>query len=118
MRLAISLDDARVSSAKGLLEGFIISRAAEPSEEFRSAFKQRFGEPSGLSAEGGYDAVMLLAQALNQAGDFDARRVRDKLQQGSYSGAIGAFTFDENREVVQAPALFAVRNGKLERLSQ
>jgi branched-chain amino acid transport system substrate-binding protein len=118
MRLAISIDDARVSSSKGLLEGFIISRAAEPTEEFRSAFRQRFGEAPGLSAEGGYDAVMLLVQALNQAGDFDVRRVKDKLQQGSYSGAIGAFTFDQNREVVQAPELFVVRNGKLKRLSK
>jgi branched-chain amino acid transport system substrate-binding protein len=114
MRMAISLDDARIAGAHGLFEGLIVGRAAEPTEEFRNAFKRRFGEASGLSAEGGYDAVMSLAQAINDTGNAETiSKVRDNLHHGKYSGAIGSFTFDDSREVVQAPVLFVVKSGKL-----
>ncbi len=116
IRLAISLDDARVAGARGLFDGMIIARAAEPTQEFRSAFIERFGERPGLSAEGGYDAVIALVRAIREAGDFDVQRVRDKLQHGKFSGAIGDFAFDGNREVVQTPVLFVVRDGKLNAL--
>lgn len=118
MRLAISLDEARVISARGLLEGMIVGRAAQPTDEFRSTFTNRFGEPPGLSAEGGYDAVLSLSQAVKQAGSFDSKAVQDTLQRGLYSGAIGAFHFDKNREVVQPPELLLVRAGRLELLSK
>ncbi len=114
MRMAISLDDARIAAAQGLFEGLVIGRAAEPTEEFRNTFKKRFGEGSGLSAESGYDAVMSLAQAINETGNAETiTKVRDNLQHGKYSGAIGSFTFDDSREVVQAPVLFVVKSGKL-----
>jgi branched-chain amino acid transport system substrate-binding protein len=118
MRLAISLDDARVASARALFEGMIIGRAAEPTQEFQSTFAKRFGEQPGLSAEGGYDAVITLAQAIRDVGSFDVQQVRDKLQHGNFSGAIGNFTFDGNREIAQAPVLFVVRDGELELLSK
>lgn len=118
MRMTISLDDARIASAKGLLEGIIIGRAAEPTEEFRNEFQKKFGEVPGLSAEGGYDAVMSLVQAIKESGNLNVSRIREKLQHGKYLGAIGEFTFDENREVVQAPLLFVVKNGKLVLLTE
>jgi hypothetical protein len=55
-------------------------------------------------------------RAIREAGDFDVQRVRDKLQHGKFSGAIGDFAFDGNREVVQTPVLFVVRDGKLNAL--
>lgn len=119
MRLAISLDDARIAGAQGLFEGVVIGRAAEPTEEFKNAYKERFGEVSGLSAEGGYDGVMTLVQAIQETGRLDnISKIRDNLQHGKYSGAIGSFTFDESREVVQAPVLFVVKDGKLMQISE
>ena len=119
MKLAISLDDARVASAQGLFEDLIIARAAEPTDEFRNSFKERFNEVSGLSAEGGYDAVLTLAQAIKETGSLESiSKIRDNLLLGKYSGAIGSFAFDDNREVTQAPVLFVVKNGKLQLLSE
>jgi len=119
MRMAISLDDARIANAPGLFEALIVGRATEPKDEFRNAFKKRFGEALGLSAEGGYDAVLTFAQALQETGDTEAiSRVRDSLQHGKFVGAIGEFTFNKDREVVQEPVLFVVRRGKLVLISE
>jgi len=119
MKVAISLDDNRIAAAKGLFEGLVIGRAADPTEEFRNQFKSRFGQAPGLSAEGGYDAVVSLVQAIKATGSADnITKVRDHLQHGTYSGAIGSFSFDENREVVQAPVLFIVKDGKLKSVSE
>ena len=62
---------------------------------------------------------MTLAQAIKETGNIEnISKVRDNLQRGDYSGAIGSFTFDENREVVQEPVLFVVRSGKLMLISE
>jgi len=119
MRVAISLDDARIASAPELFEGLVVAKAAEPTEEFRIAFEKRFGKPPGLSAEGGYDAVMLLAKSVRETGKLEPlSEVRDRVQNGKFTGAIGTFTFNENREVVQAPVLTVAKQGKLQLVAE
>ena len=113
MRMAISLDDARIADAGGILEGLYVGRAAEPSPEFKQAFQRRFGEAPGLSAEGGYDALKIMARAIEEAKTFDAAKVKQQLSKGRNFGAIGAFTFNENREVIRDPVIQIVRHGKL-----
>lgn len=113
MRMAISLDDARIASAGPVLEGLIVARAAEPSEAFRESFRARFKEPPGLSAEGGYDALKSLAQAIEEAHTFDTSVVQMKLAAGKYHGAVGEFSFNASREVAGAPVLRAAVAGRL-----
>jgi branched-chain amino acid transport system substrate-binding protein len=113
IKLGESLDDLRVASSGGLMEGLIVSKTSEPTNEFKEEFQQRYGEAPGLSAEGGYDAVFSLAQSIRQTGELNIPEIRNKLQAGTYSGAIGKFTFNDFREVLKSPILFKVTNGKL-----
>lgn len=118
MRMAISLNDARIADAGSLLDGLYVGRAAEPSDAFKAAFLKRFGEAAGLSAEGGYDALKIIAKAIEEANTFDVSEVKQKLRSGNYAGAIGAFSFTDNREVVQDPVIRVAKAGKLVALDE
>lgn len=112
----ISIDDARVASAGGLLEELIVARALPPSEEFSTRFMAEFKEAPGLSAENGYDATKALARAISEAGSFETNEVVKKLARLRFSGAGGEIAFNENRAVRQLPGLYRVKSGKLEEL--
>lgn len=111
-RMAIALDDARVAAGKGLFEDVVIGRAVEPSAEFKNLFQSEYHEPPGLSAEGGFIAMMMLKKAISEAGSFDSTEVAQRIQNGAYDGPIGEFTFNADREINQEPALFRVRDGR------
>ena len=52
----------------------------------------------------GYDAVMLLADAMKAANSSDPKVFRDKLAQTKdWEGVTGTITFDENREPIKSP---------------
>ncbi len=116
LKMAISLDDLRIKNSEGIMEGIIVSKAVDPSEEFQREFRMRYNEKPGLSAEGGYDAVMCLVQAIKKGGDFDIAKIRNELQSGKYRGAIGDFTFNESREVIGVPIISIVKDGALQEL--
>src|SRR5262249_33713986 len=50
-----------------LATAFARDRAGKRQEKFAAAFRKRFGEPPDLDAALAYDAVQLLAEALEQA---------------------------------------------------
>ncbi len=64
----------------------------------RKIYRKTFGrEISSINAPLAYDAVLLLADAVERAGSLDRRRIRDALAatQG-FRGATGVISFDEN----------------------
>ena len=113
MRMMLDLDEARIASLGALLNGVIVTRAAEPTEQFRETFRKRYGEYPGLSAENGYDAMHAMAQSIEEAKTFEIAVVKQKLAKGKFVGAIGTYEFNESREIAQAPVIRVVRDGKL-----
>ncbi len=60
---------------------------------FRQKFKK---EISNTSAPLSYDAVMVLADAIERAGSFESSKIRDALAQtNGFKGATGKITFDD-----------------------
>jgi branched-chain amino acid transport system substrate-binding protein len=117
-RLTVSIDDARAKAAGGALEGVIVASAGEPAPWFKRRFAARFKEEPGLSAENGYDSLMALAHAMEAAGSFSPRAVRDALAGEAFEGAIGPVRFDENRQIQKAPFIRVVKSGRLVPLEQ
>jgi len=81
---------------------------------FVSAYRDKYGEDPGLYAAHGYDAMIVLAQALENASrpttsEFwkGLRRVRD------FQGVTGIIQFDERGDVQKFPRIYIVNNGKL-----
>jgi branched-chain amino acid transport system substrate-binding protein len=59
-----------------------------------------------------YDAVMLLADAINRAGTFDRARIRQALAETKgFQGATGTITFDEHGDPLNKPVII-IKLGK------
>ena len=68
---------------------------AEKVQHFVAAYQEKFGEVPNALAALGYDAVYMLAQAINDAGSAETADIVTAMQAGSYSVVTGTFTLDE-----------------------
>ena len=65
-----------------------------------------------MNAPLSYDAVMLLADAINRAGTFDRARIRQALSETKgFQGATGTITFDEHGDPLNKPVVI-IKLGK------
>ncbi|GFP21084.1 branched-chain amino acid transport system substrate-binding protein [Candidatus Hakubella thermalkaliphila] len=71
-------------------------------DEFRAAYKKEFGVDPGVYCDTAYDAVKLLALAIEKAGVYDGAKIRDALWEvgKEYAGVSGTITFDEKGDRV------------------
>ncbi len=73
---------------------------SEKSREFVKKYEEKYGK--GLiasSAALAYDAFMLLEEAVNRAGSFDAKGIRDSLSRiKDFKGVTGTFDFTKGRD--------------------
>ncbi len=82
------------------------SRAAGPSgatyDKFAAAYKAETGKDSSVYCDTTYDAIMMIAKAIEKAGKYDAKAVREALLQlgKNYDGASGISTFDSKGDRV------------------
>lgn len=81
-------------------------------KQFNERFRQRFGEGSNAISALGYDAAMVLADAIKRAATTDAARLRDALAATkNYRGITGTITFDEQRNPTKSAVVLQVKDG-------
>jgi branched-chain amino acid transport system substrate-binding protein len=80
-------------------------------EEFKAGNN---GKLPGLFEAQGYDAVVILAEAMKRAKSIDSKAYRDQLAKTSnFKGVSGYITFRSNQEPVKSPVyLLEVKNGQ------
>lgn len=100
-------------------EGTIVATAFHPDvprpelEQFTSAFQQKYGELPDAWAAQGYDALKLLAYAMEQAGATDPDAVANTLRETrNWPGVTGPHTFDLNGDVVGKPIVLQQVKGQ------
>lgn len=82
------------------------TRAAGPSgatyDKFAAAYKAAFKEESSVYCDTTYDAIKLIAKAIEKAGKYDGAAIRDALLKigQNYDGASGIITFADNGDRV------------------
>jgi branched-chain amino acid transport system substrate-binding protein len=80
---------------------------------FTAAYRARYGADPDVFAAHAYDAVGVLAAAVERAGSWDTDDVRDALSSiDAYEGATGRMAFDRNGDIVQYPRLYVARAGR------
>lgn len=80
---------------------------------FVERFRRRWGEPPDTGTSLGYDAVMLLADAMRRAGSVDGPAVRDALAATrNFAGVTGSITIDAQRNASKSAVIFQLRQGK------
>jgi branched-chain amino acid transport system substrate-binding protein len=61
----------------------------------------------------GYDAMKLMAHAINEAGSTDGQKIRDALANTkNFPGAGGSITIDENRNAKKAIVILKIEDGQ------
>ena len=82
-------------------------------QDFVKKYQAKFNAlPDGM-APLGYDAMMILGQAINTAGSTDGTKIRDALASiKDYPGVTGNITIDEKRNAKKAAVVLEVKGNK------
>ncbi len=110
----IELGGTAVEGAMSAL-GFSPEQATPVTAKFVEAFKKKFsGAEPGLFDAQGYDAIMLLADAMKRANSADPKVFKTALAQTKkFEGVSGTISMQANREPIKSPlALLEVKGGK------
>ena len=84
-------------------------------QEFVGSYTALYGSPPDGIAASGYDAMRLLARAIETAGSLDRVAVRDAFAAVSgYKGATTISHYDENRHPVKSLTLQTISGGQVE----
>ena len=102
--------------------GHVPLKAYAPSQRFYDGYKKRWNEEvqSGHAVAPSYDAVNILATAIEKAGALDSEKVADAVANIDIEGAVGRIKFDKGHQLIfgddpKSTALSAVvqwREGK------
>lgn len=84
--------------------GFSPEQPTEETAKFIEAFKAKYNKEPDLFNAQGYDAVMIIADAIERAGSADPKEFVDEMAQTKdFPGVSGVTTFRENREPLKSP---------------
>ncbi|WP_347551597.1 ABC transporter substrate-binding protein [Pseudalkalibacillus hwajinpoensis] len=87
----------------------------EKVQEFVDKYKEEFGnEPDQFAAQA-YDALYILADAIERAGSDDRDAIRDALAASEgFEGVLGEMSFDEDGDIVMEPTVLTIKDGKFQ----
>ncbi|AOY75689.1 ABC transporter substrate-binding protein [Clostridium formicaceticum] len=83
------------------------------SEVFLDAYRTKYGkEPAAVTALG-YDAYILILDAIERAGTTDPVKIREEIAKTTgFEGAAGVITLDANGDAVKSAVIKTVKNGE------
>ncbi|MCY3553419.1 MAG: ABC transporter substrate-binding protein [Candidatus Poribacteria bacterium] len=112
-KLLGTLDDNTPLEGSYFTRGFNIESVSAAA--FVKAYTAMYMEPPDGPSAWGYDAMSLLALAIENAETLEPDAIRDALANTTdYQGATAISHFDENRHPVKYLELYTIRNGKIE----
>jgi len=83
------------------------------SEEFLAKYKEEYDKEANAFAALGYDAYMVILDAIERAGSYDPQAIRDALSQTKdFEGVTGYITLDENGDAVKSAVIKQVQSGE------
>lgn len=89
------------------------SPVTEVSETFLNDYKEKFGKDANAFAALGYDAYMVIIDAITRADSADSVAIRDALAATTeFVGATGKITLDTNGDAVKSAVINKVEGGQ------
>ncbi|QDZ29921.1 branched-chain amino acid ABC transporter substrate-binding protein [Noviherbaspirillum sp. UKPF54] len=86
-------------------------------DEFRAAYKKKFGTDVQIYAPYVYDAVMLMVEAMKKAGSAEPAKYLPELAKTNYNGITGKIAFDAKGDIKNgALTLYTFKGGQRVRL--
>lgn len=88
------------------------------SEKFMGEFEAKYNKAPDTFAAVGYDAYMVIIDAIEKSGKYDSQSIRDALAETEgFEGSTGTITLDVNGDAVKSAVINTVENGKFKYLS-
>ncbi|MGO9310578.1 MAG: ABC transporter substrate-binding protein [Spirochaetia bacterium] len=103
------------AAAEGLIVGsaWFIDSPAPKSRAFVQAYRAKYNADPDQFAAQAYDGLYIVAAAIRKAGSADRAALRDALAGiRNLDGALGTFSFDENRDPVHPSVTLTARDGR------
>lgn len=90
-----------------------IGEEREVLQNFVKAYRERYGKDPDALGACGYDAVMVVADAIERAKSLEPAKIRDALEQTTdFPGVTGQITIDENHNAKKKAVVLKVEEGK------
>jgi branched-chain amino acid transport system substrate-binding protein len=102
-------------AAEGLIVGaaWFIDSTATKSRTFVASYRKKYGGDPDQFAAQAYDGLYIMATAIRNAGSADRSAIRNALAKiRNIDGALGSFSFDENRDPVHPGVTLTVKAGR------
>ncbi|NMG46237.1 ABC transporter substrate-binding protein [Aromatoleum toluvorans] len=81
--------------------------------QFKAEYRKRFGFEPLTYAPSMYDALFMIAAAMQKANSVEPRQYRSALADITYQGLAGNYQFDERRDLRESPiTIYSFRNGQ------
>ena len=81
-------------------------------QAFLKKYKETYNADANMFAVLGYDAMGMMAAAINKAGSTDSDKIVAAMKGLEYKGLTGNTTFDENRNPVREAVITTIADGK------
>ncbi len=96
--------------------GFFCSQYSAESTDaalqtFIKNFKENYKEDPNMFSVLGYDAMMIVAKAIEKAGSTEPQKIIDAMAATDYAGLTGNIVFDENRNPVKSAVIMSIKGG-------
>ena len=89
------------------------SPVTEVSKTFLNDYKEKYGKDANAFAALGYDAYMIIIDAITKANSADSVAIRDQLAKTTdFVGATGKITLDTNGDAVKSAVINKVEGGR------
>ncbi len=110
-----------IEIAKGAADGLVVATPwfgdkNDPKvKAFVAKYSRTYGKKPDQFAAQAYDALYIMAEALQKAGTADRAALRDALAQvRNFNGVLGKFSFDAERDVEMQPNVLIIKGGKFQ----
>lgn len=104
------------AAADGLIVGspWFIGKKDPVNDAFVASFKAKYNKDPDQFAAQAYDAMKIMAAAIDRAGAADPQKVRDALAKTNFNGVMGPFQFTDHRDPATAAGVvvLVMKGGK------
>jgi len=115
--LDASEDAAVLETAGESSDGLVYAKYTTGTPEFQERFKARFGREAGVPAALAYDAVTILAAAMNRSGTRASKVAAYLDGIRDFHGASGAISFVDGTRAERPVTLWTIKKGRPQELT-
>jgi branched-chain amino acid transport system substrate-binding protein len=107
IKLAKEAAEGVIYNTPGFAENF------QKTKDYKKNYQSRYHKESGIMAASAYDAVYIVAKAIEKAKVYTGEEIKNSLKTiKNFQGITGLTNFDENGDVIKPSTFKTVKNGQ------